>query len=145
MSFTLEFFKKFVPSFIYSKEIFSYNLEMTKIIYPHFGDYIESVSVFTYLGELIYYKPTILTSMIAGTLLGILSRFLERILRHDNLNSVRIFAGFMCIVLLRSRIQDVFSFLIFMALFLIFLHVLVGRQTRRLVSNPAIVGTEVHT
>ena len=139
IDFLLEFFKKFLPSFIYPKEIFSFNVEMTKIIYPHFGEYIQSVSVFTYIGELLYYKPPILTSTLAGILLGLLARFLERIIKQNSLNSTRIFSGLMCVVLLRSRIQDVFSFLIFLAIFLSIWTAIVGRQPLRLdshTSNP---------
>jgi hypothetical protein len=141
LDFLFEFFKKFLPSFLYPKEIFSFNVEMTKVIYPHFGDYIQSVSIFTYLGELLYYRPTVLTAFSAGAVLGGLARFLERLLQRNALNSTRIFAGLMCIVLLRSRIQDVFSFLIFLALFLFAWHGLTARRPRRLGSLASVLNT----
>lgn len=122
LDFLSEFFKKFLPAFLYPKEIFSFNVEMTKVIYPHFGGYIQSVSIFTYLGELLYYRPVILTAVSAGVLLGGIARILERLLQQNSLNSTRIFTGLMSVVLLRSRIQDVFSFLIFLALFLFAWH-----------------------
>jgi len=136
LDFVFEFFKKFLPSFLFPKEIFSFNVEMTKVIYPHFGNYIQSVSIFTYLGELLYYRPTVLTALSAGAVLGGLARFLERLLQRDALNSTRIFAGLMCIVLLRSRIQDVFSFLIFLTLFLFAWHWLTDWRPRRPESQP---------
>lgn len=131
LDFTLEFMKKFIPSFLYQKEIFSFNIEMTKLIYPRFEGYVESISIFTYLGELLYYKPVLLTSTIAGALLGILSRFAERLISLKRLDSTRIFCGLMCIVLLRSRIQDVFSFLIFLTIFLLLWRLLSNLSPRK--------------
>jgi len=131
LDFIMEFMKKFIPSFLYQKEIFSFNIEMTKLIYPRFEDFVESISIFTYLGELLYYKPILFTSSIAGILLGILSRFAERLIRLKRLDSTRIFSGLMCIVLLRSRIQDVFSFLIFLTIFLLLWRLLSNLSPRK--------------
>jgi len=116
--FLMEFFKKFIPSFFYSKSVFSFNAEMSKLIYPIQSDYLESISIFTYLGEYYYYKPQFLTALVGGCLLGLLCYWVEKLMRTHGFNSARYFAGFMCVVLLRSRVQDVFSFLLFLAIFI---------------------------
>lgn len=131
LDFIMEFIKKFIPSFLYQKEIFSFNIEMTKLIYPRFENFVESISIFTYLGELLYYKPVLITSAIAGTLLGVLSRFAERLIKLRKLDSTRIFSGLMCVVLLRSRVQDVFSFLIFLTVFLLLWELLSNLSPRK--------------
>jgi hypothetical protein len=118
LDFVSEFIKKFMPSFLFPKQIFSFNVAMTRCIYPAFEDYISSVSVFTYLSELIYYEPSVLTALAAGCLLAVLCDRSERLLTRHGLAATRVFMGFMCIVLLRSRVLDVASFLIFLLLFL---------------------------
>lgn len=118
MLFAAEFFKKILPGFLVAKEVFSFNIEMTRCVYPFFGDDIESISIFTYLGELFYYRPPIVSALLAGGLLAALARLVDRELVRAHLLSVRLFSGLMCVVLLRSRILDVLSFLLFLFFFL---------------------------
>jgi hypothetical protein len=131
LAFVMEFTKKFVPAFIVPKEIFSFNIEMTRCIYPWFGDAVDSISIFTWLGEMYYYGPPVLTAMVAGILLALLCRLVDVRLSRMQLNSVRVFSGLMCIVLLRSRVQDVFSYLLFLWIFLLMWQVITGRSRRQ--------------
>src|SRR5205085_3104470 len=110
--FVAEFFKKFLPASIFPKTVFTFNVEMTSCIYPFFGKAPESISIFTYLGEIVYYKPSILTAFAAGTLIGVLARVVDGRLVRYGLSTARVFAGLLCVVLLRSRLQDVLSFLL---------------------------------
>ncbi len=125
LDFLMEFTKKFLPAFIFPKEVFSFNIEMTRCIYPMFGDSVDSISIFTWLGEMFYYQPSILTALGAGCLLALLSRHVDLRMTQMNLWSTRVFVGMLCIVLLRSRVQDVFSFLVFLWLFLIIWRIVV--------------------
>jgi len=120
IDFIIEFVKKFVPSILIPKEIFSFNIEMTRCIYPSIINTVESISIFTWLGEIYYYGPNYLTAIVAGVFLAVLCRQIDIRLQQMQLPILRIFAGLMCIVLLRSRVQDVFSFLLFLWIFLIF-------------------------
>jgi hypothetical protein len=129
--FAFEFFKKIVPSFIVSKEIFSFNIEMTRCIYPFLGDAVDSISIFTYLGELFYYGPSLLTALIAGVLMALLAAVVDRQLLRSQLLSTRIFAGLLCVVLLRSRVLDVLSFLLFLWLFMLFWGAMSRGRVRR--------------
>jgi hypothetical protein len=124
-----EFAKKFMPAFLVAKDIFSFNIEMTRCIYPWFGDAVESISIFTWLGEVHYYQPGVASALAGGVLLAALCRLVDARLAMLNLWSTRVFCGLMCIVLLRSRIQDVLSFLVFLFVFLLLLH-LVSRTRR---------------
>jgi hypothetical protein len=97
-----------------------------------FGDVVGSISIFTYLGELFYYAPSPLTAFIAGALMAALALVVDRMLLAQELLSTRVFAGLMCIVLLRSRVLDVMSFLLFLLCFLLFWRVIAaGRSARR--------------
>lgn len=116
--FVTEFAKKLLPAFIVPKEVFSFNIELTKCIYPSFTDAVNSISIFTWLGEMYYYGPNVMTSLIAGVLLALLCRLVDARVNQMQLYSLRIFSGLMCIVLLRSRVQDVLSFLILLIIFL---------------------------
>jgi hypothetical protein len=116
--FAIEFLKKFLPPGIVDKQIFTFNIEATKCIYPHFGNDIESISVFTYMGEFFYYQPPWLTGLLAGVILSGLVWIASSDLRRMRLTSTATFAGFMCVVLLRSRVQDVYSMLITFIIFL---------------------------
>jgi hypothetical protein len=127
-NFITEFTKKFLPSFLVPKEIFSFNIEMTRCIYPSFIETVNSISIFTWLGEMYYYGPSVLTSIIAGVLLALLSRLVDARLHLMQMYSLRVFVGLMCIVLLRSRIQDVFSFLLLLFLYLAAWQTLVNYQ-----------------
>lgn len=118
-NYVAEFFKKFIPSFIYPKSIYSFNTETSLCIYPSADNNIVSVSIFTWLGEIFYYTPSILTAMCAGTLLGGMGRLVNRQLVRYELPCARIATGFAIIILLRSRSQDVLSYLIAQLIFLL--------------------------
>jgi hypothetical protein len=119
LAFSSEFIKKFLPAFLVSKEVFSFNVEMSRCIYPVASGYVEAVSVFTYLGELYYYSPGLLVAFMGGLFLSGLALAGEFLFGRSGLHSTRLFVGFMCINLLRSRILDVASFLIALILFLL--------------------------
>jgi len=116
--FLFEFLKKFLPLSVADKQIYTFNIQATKCIYPHFGNSIESISVFTYMGEFLYYKPSWLTGFFAGLILAALAFIAVIDLKRMHLVSTATFAGFLCIVLLRSRVQDVYSTLITLIIFL---------------------------
>jgi hypothetical protein len=122
--FITEFAKKFLPAFLVPKEIFSFNIEMTRCIYPSFMGTVNSISIFTWLGEMYYYGPSLLTSIAAGVLLALFCRLVDARVNQMQLHSLRVFSGLLCIVLLRSRIQDVLSFLLLLFIFLIVWQVL---------------------
>jgi hypothetical protein len=119
-SFIAEFLKKFLPTFLIPKTIFSFNLEMHLCLYPSADNTVTAVSIFTWLGEIFYYKPSLLTALIAGCLLGIMARAVDRRFVRYHMYSARLFAGLFSIFLLRSRSQDVFTLLIAQLIFLIF-------------------------
>jgi len=118
-SFVGQSMQKIIPGFIISKEIFPFNIQMTLIIYPQKDGLVDSVSVFTYLAEFIYYKPGWLTAVFSGIMLGILSKGANVICIRLRLTKVRVFAGLMSVVLLRSRISDAISFLLALCIFLL--------------------------
>jgi hypothetical protein len=117
--YVMEFAKKFLPGFLVAKDIFSFNVEMTLCIYPGFGVDVQSISIFTWMGEMFFYGPSEFTGLAAGVILASLAFVIDRQLVAMKLDSVRLFSGMMCIVLLRSRVLDVASFLIFLILFLV--------------------------
>jgi len=119
-SFLLEFLKKFLPAFLIPKTIFSFNMEMTLCLSVTGDNSVDAVSVFTWLGEIFYYKPSFLTALIAGVLLGVLIRAVDRLLVKYQMYSARLFAGLMCVLFPRSRSQDTFTFLIAQLILLIF-------------------------
>jgi hypothetical protein len=125
-----EFFKKFLPAFIFPKSIFSFNVEMSLCIYPFMGNAVNSVSIFTYLGEFYYYRPPIVTALLAGVLIGLLTRLVDRWLVEANLMATRIFTGIMCVGMLRSRTQDLLSFLLSLAIFLLLVRPLLAGSNR---------------
>jgi hypothetical protein len=57
--------------------------------------------------------------LIAGVLIGFLTRLADGRLRQANLPSTSIFAGIMCIAMLRSRSQDLLSYLLTLIIFLL--------------------------
>lgn len=118
-NYLVEFGRKFLPGFLVPKEIYSFNIEMTRCIYPGFTEAIPSISIFTWMGEMVIYQPSLLTAAIAGILLGLLCRLIDRIVVRCDLVSLRIFTGLFCIVLLRSRVQDVLSALVLFLLFVL--------------------------
>jgi len=118
-SFLAEFFKKFLPAFAVPKTVFSFNMQMSLCLYPTLDNKIaDAVSIFTWLGEIFYYKPSWITAILAGTILGILGRILDRRFVIRKMYSSRIFAGLLCINFCRSRSQDVFTLLIAQIIFL---------------------------
>lgn len=124
IDFITEFAKKFFPAFLVPKEVFSFNIEMTRCIYPSFMDTVNSISIFTWLGEMYYYGPNVLTSITSGFLLALLCRLVDARVSQMQLHSLRVFSGLLCIVLLRSRVQDVLSYLLLLFIFLIIWQVL---------------------
>jgi hypothetical protein len=112
------FLNKFLPAFIFSKHVFSFNLEMTTCIYPWMASGVTSNSIFTYLGEFFYYRPPIVTAILAGILIGAPVRIIDRFLVKRNLLTTRLFAGLMSVAELRSRSQDLLSFLLSFGAFL---------------------------
>jgi hypothetical protein len=115
-----EFFKKFIPGFIYPKSIYSFNMETSLCIYPTADDAVTSISIFTWLGEILYYTPSVLTAICAGSLLGAMGRIVNQMLVRNDLPCTRIAIGFAIITLLRSRSQDVLTYLIAEMIFLLF-------------------------
>jgi hypothetical protein len=118
--FVAEFLKKFVPAFVFPKHIYSFNLETSLCIYPSLDNTVSAVSIFTWLGEIYYYQPSILTAISAGVLLGVMARIANYLLVKNGMPTARIAAGFACVILLRSRSQDVLSYLIAQVIFLSF-------------------------
>jgi len=118
-NFLFEFLKKFIPAFLFPKSVFSFNVEITQCIYPTLDSSIESISIFTWMGEILYYKPPILTAIVAGTLMGGMCRLVDRQLVSSQLFAARMYAGFICIMMPRSRVLDLMSFLIAQAIFLV--------------------------
>ena len=144
-NFVLEFLKKFIPAFLFPKSVFSFNLEMSQCIYPTLQGNVESISIFTWMGEILYYKPSILTAIAAGILMGGMCRFVDRQLVKNRLFAARLYAGFACIMMPRSRVLDLMSFLIAQAIFLLAWPYLagIGKHLKSLlVPNPSAAPPE---
>lgn len=120
MDYIYQTFMKLVPSFIYDKHIFSFNIEMTKTIYPFMKNYVDSVSVFTYLGDFITYKPLFLMLIFNILIIRILTSEVYKIILKYDLKITSLFIALFYITSLRSRISDLISFLLlyFIILFL---------------------------
>lgn len=131
-SFIAEFLKKFLPAFLIPKTIFSFNMEMSLCVYPSINNTVNAVSIFTWLGEIFYYKPSLLTAILAGSLMGIMAREVDRRLIENQMYSARLYAGLMCILAPRSRTQDMFTFLIAQLIFLSFVWPQLCNLTRTL-------------
>ena len=127
-----EFLKKFVPAFLVPKKVFSFNMEMSMCIYPSVDNTVDSVSIFTWLGEIFYFTPSLVTAISAGALLGALSRAVNRLFVKNEMYSARLFSGFLCILMPRSRTQDIFTFLIAQLIFLAVIWPWVCNLTRTL-------------
>ena len=119
-SFVGEFFKKFIPAFLFPKTIYSFNMETSLCIYPTADNNVSAVSIFTWLGEIYYYTPSILTAISAGVLLGAMGRLVDQRLVKNRLPVSRVAIGFACMTMLRSRTLDVLSYLIGQLIFLLF-------------------------
>lgn len=116
----LQVIQKFIPSFIIEKNVFSFNIEITKCIYPSMEKSISSISIYTYMAELDYYGIGVASGIIVSCLLLLFAIPLNNILETENLRTLKLFVGLMLIILLRSRILDVFSMLIALFIFLMF-------------------------
>lgn len=137
-SYAFDFFKKFIPAFLFPKSVYSFNIETSLCIYPTADNAVAAVSIFTWLGEIFYYKPSIITALCAGILLGGMSRIVDKLLVRNQLPTARICIGLACIVMLRSRSLDVLSFLIAQWIFLLFWPHLfhLARYLRGCVTSP---------
>lgn len=119
--------QKILPSFIVDKEVLSLNLVVSECIYNSSIMEIGSVSVFTYLAELHYYKPGWIVAITAGSLLCLANSYLDSYFSRHRTYSAQIFMGLFVILLLRSRILDVFSFFLALLLFIVITKLL-GRR-----------------
>lgn len=119
-----QIFLKIFPSFIFEKNIFSFNIEMTKTIYPHMGEEVSAISVFTYVSELLIYKPIILTILFSILVLRILLSRILFIIQSYKLHSTILFISFYFLIVLRSRIPDLISVLLMNLIFLEIFHFL---------------------
>lgn len=118
-----QFFLKFVPSFLFDKNIFSFNIEMTKIIYPFMGDEVSSISVFTYLGDLFVYKPLILTLIFSIIVVRFILKYIIYYISKYQFKITSIYIALYCFIALRSRIYDLLSTLILYLFLLIIIDV----------------------
>jgi hypothetical protein len=117
LGFIGQFLQKFLPGFLIHKSVFSFNVEMTLCIYPSDTGSFDSVSVYTWLGEMIYYGPTLAVALVAGAIAAVELRLVNAVLNALQLPATRIFVGLMCLYMLRSRIQDVYSYLLLLLIF----------------------------
>jgi hypothetical protein len=124
LDFLSQTIQKIIPSFIYVKDIISFNVLASECIYNKSLESLGSVSVFTYLAELNFYKPSILVAATAGSFICFASTTLDSYFSRNKLYSSQIFLGLLVILLLRSRILDVFSFFLAMILFIGFIKLL---------------------
>lgn len=115
-----EFFKKFVPGFLFPKVVYSFNMQTSLCIYPTADSTVSAVSIFTWLGEIYYYTPSILTAISAGILLGSMGRLVDQQLTKNRLPVTRVAIGLASMIMLRSRTLDVLSYLIGQVIFLLF-------------------------
>jgi hypothetical protein len=120
----LEFIKKFIPSLIIEKEVFSFNIEMTRCIYPMYADEVKSISVFTYAGEILVFRPPWLTAIIMSLITLGMCHIVERMIAKLNFNTMRMYCGFMIIYIERSRSLDLYSFFLLLILFLMVINII---------------------
>lgn len=113
-----QFFLKFIPTLIYDKKIYSFNIEMTKIIYPYMMNEVSSISVFTYMGDFLIYKPIIITILFSVVVLRIITKYLLRIILKYNFTITSLYISLYYFIALRSRIFDLLSMLILYLLLL---------------------------
>jgi hypothetical protein len=106
---------KFVPSAIYpGKEIFSFNIEMTYLIYDYMRvSGLEAISVFTYIPEFLIYKPMILAVLFPALVLLFFYKIIFKICSRYNLNTTIIYISLYTFIVLKSRVLDLISFLVF--------------------------------
>lgn len=135
LEFLQQISQKILPSFIVAKDIISFNIEASECIYGLSLSELGSVSVFTYLAELHYYKPGYLVAATAGAFLSISTTYLDIYLSKYKLLSAQIFMGLFVILLLRSRILDIFSFFIALFLFIMVVKLLSTKFFGRIVPH----------
>lgn len=123
LDYILDVLLKFVPSFIYEKNIFSFNIEMTKKIYPFMDDEVSAISVFTYIGEMLIYKPVLLTVMFSLFFVRTILNYLMRIFFRYNLKSTSLFVSIYFFIVLRSRVPDLISMLLLNLMVLGIIHI----------------------
>lgn len=117
LSFIGQFLQKFLPGFLVHKNVFSFNVEMTLCNYPSDTGSFDSISVYTWLGEMIYYQPSLVVALVAGAIAAAELRLVNVVLNALQLPATRIFVGLMSVYMLRSRIQDVYSYLLLLLIF----------------------------
>lgn len=142
LGFIGQFLQKFLPGFLIHKSVFSFNVEMTLCIYPSDTDSFESISVYTWLGEIIYYQPALLVALIAGAIAAIELRLVNIVLNALQLPATRIFVGLMSVYMLRSRVQDLYSYLLLLLMFCtIILSPRIVAFAMTILRRPALVAT----
>ena len=106
---------KFIPSAIYpGKEIFSFNIEMTYLIYDFMKvSGLDAISVFTYIPEFLIYKPTVLAVLFPALMLLFFYKIIFKICSRYNLNTTIIYISLYTFIVLKSRVLDLISFLVF--------------------------------
>jgi hypothetical protein len=112
-----QFLQKFLPGFLINKSVFSFNVEMTLCIYPSDTGSFDSVSIYTWLGEIIYYQPSLVVAVVAGIIAAVELRLVDAVLNTLQLPATRIFVGLICVYMLRSRVQDIYSHLLLVLMF----------------------------
>lgn len=117
LGFIGQFLQKFLPGFLIHKSVFSFNIDMTLCIYPSDTDSFDSISIYTWLGEMVYYQPSLVVALVAGAIAAAELRLVNKVLNALQLPATRIFVGLMCVYMLRSRIQDLYSYLLLLIIF----------------------------
>lgn len=124
-------FLKFIPSFIYEKNIFSFNIEMTKKIYPFMEDEVSAISVFTYIGEMLIYKPVLITVVFSIFFVRTILKYLMHIFFRYSLKSTSLFVSIYFFIVLRSRVPDLISMLLLNLMVLGLIHLFNNLKTTR--------------
>jgi hypothetical protein len=84
-------------------------MEMSFCICPTVDRTVDSVSISTWLGEIFYHKASLLTAILAVSILAVMARTSDRRFVRGE---VRLSAGQLNLALPRSRTQDLFTLLI---------------------------------
>lgn len=139
LEFIAEIAQKVIPSFVFQKTIFSFNVEASECIYGLSLDELGAVSVFTYMGELSYYQPGWIAGFISCWLLGFASRKLDDFFVANRLFATQSFVGFWFIVILRSRVLDVFSIIISIIIFIALIKFCSRQYAGRIIPTSSVV------